>query len=38
MKKTFLPCMFCFPNEGHVIILQGTVFFNFFLVHVHMYA
>ena len=26
---TSLACMFCFPNTGHVIILQGTVSFTF---------
>ena len=27
--------MFCFPSTGQVIILQGTVFFKFHLIHMH---
>ena len=32
---TSLACMFCFSNTGHVIILQKTVSFKFWLIHVH---
>ena len=35
---TFLACMFCFLNAGHVIILYRTVPFKFRLIHVHIYA
>ena len=30
--------MFCFPNTGQVIILEGTASFKFRLVHLHIYA
>ena len=33
-----LACMFCFPNVGHVIILQRTVSFKFWIIPVHVYA
>ena len=32
---TSLCCMLCFSNTGHVIILQRTVSFKFWLIHVH---
>ena len=34
----YLAGKFCFPNTGHVIILQRTVPFKFRLFHVRMYA
>ena len=33
-----LVCFNCFPNTGHVIILQRTVSFKLRLVHVHMHV
>ena len=33
----YLAGKFCFPNTGHVIILQRTVPFKFRLIQVHMY-
>ena len=30
--------MFCFPNTGHVIILQRVFPFKFHLIHVYIYA
>ena len=36
IEKASLACMFCFPNVGHVILLQRTVSFNFHLIHMHM--
>ena len=35
---TCLDCMFCFPNAGHVIILERIVSFKIRLIQVHMYA
>ena len=32
-RSLILACMFCFPNTGHVIILQGTVSLKFRLYH-----